>query len=119
MENMSASQEKEFRDDIKEKYPNLPDYLIDSHVSAKNKYLANINREVDLSNSEDKYPTILTLTENIDGTYSLFINSQTDNGVFEERYEKDKLSVIVNKMYCFLNNDWMLSINNAQPYQLR
>ena len=119
MENMSTSQEKEFRGSIKEKYPNLPDYLIDSHVSAKNKYLANINREVDLSNSDDKYPTILTLTENIDGTYSLFIDSQTDNGVFEERYEKDKLSAIVNKMYCFLNNDWMLSINNAPPYQLR
>ena len=104
MENMSASQEKEFRDNIKEKHPNLPDYLIDSHVSAKNKYLANINREVDLKNSDDNFPVILTLTENIDGTYSLFIDSQTDNGVFEERYEKDKLSEIINKMYCFLNN---------------
>ena len=104
MENMSASQEKAFRGSTKEKYPNLPDYLIDSHVSAKNKYLANINREVDLTSSDDKYPTILTLTENIDGTYSLFIDSQTDNGVFEERYEKDKLSAIINKMYCFLNN---------------
>lgn len=104
MENMSASQEKEFRDSIKEKHPNLPDYLIDSHVSAKNKYLANINREVDLTNSDDNFPVILTLTENIDGTYSLFIDSQTDNGVFEERYEKDKLSATINKMYCFLNN---------------
>lgn len=26
------------------------------------------------------------------------------NGVFEERYEKYKLSAIINKMYCFLNN---------------
>lgn len=104
MENMSASQEKEFRDNIKEKCPNLPDYLIDSHVSAKNKYLANINREVDLTNSDDNFPVILTLTENIDDTYSLFIDSQTDNGVFEERYEKDKLSAIINKMYYFLNN---------------
>ncbi len=59
----------------------------------------------DLTNSDDNFPVILTLTENIDGTYSLFVNSQTDNGVFEERYEKDKLSAIVNKMYCFLNND--------------
>lgn len=104
MENMSTSQEKEFRDNIKEKYPNLPDYLIDSHVSVKNKYLANINRELDLTNSDDNFPVILTLTENIDGTYSLFIDSQIDNGVFEERYEKDKLSAIINKMYCFLNN---------------
>ena len=96
MENMSASQEKEFRDNIKEKHHNLPEYLIDSHVTAKNKYLANINREVDLTNSDDNFPVILTLTENID--------SQTDNGVFEERYEKDKLSAIINKMYCFLNN---------------
>ena len=104
MENMSASQEKEFRDNIKEKYPSLPDYLIDSHVSAKNNYLTGINREVDLTNLDDDFPVILTLTENIDGTYSLFVDSQTDNGVFEERYEKDKLSAIVNKMYCFLNN---------------
>ena len=43
MKKMSASQEKEFRDNIKEKHPNLPDYLIDSHVSAKNKYLAYID----------------------------------------------------------------------------
>lgn len=117
MKNMSASQEKEFRDNIKERHPNLPEYLIDSHVSAKNKYLANINREVDLTNSDDNFPVILTLTENIDGTYSLFIDSQTDNGVFEERYEKDKLSEIVNKMYCFLNNGWMLSIKNVPPFR--
>ena len=104
MENMSASQEKEFRDNIKEKHHNLPDYLIDSHVSAKNKYLANINREVDLANLDDDFPVLLTLTENIDGTYSLFVDGQNDNGVFEERYEKDKLSAIVNKMYYFLNN---------------
>ena len=57
-----------------------------------------------MANPNDEYPTILTATENIDGTYSLFIDSQTHNGVLEERYEKDKLSVIVNKLYCFLNN---------------
>ena len=105
MEYMSAIQEKEFRDSIKEKYPDLPDYLIDGHVRAKNDYLANINREVDLANTNDKYPTILTATENIDGTYSLFIDSQTHNGVFEERYQKDDLSMIVNKLYKFLNDD--------------
>ena len=104
MKKMSASQEKEFRDSMKEKHPDLPDYLIDSHVSAKNKYLANIKREVDLANLDDDFPVLLTLTENIDGTYSLFVDGQNDNGVFEERYEKDKLSAIVNKMYCFLNN---------------
>ena len=59
---------------------------------------------MDLTNSDDNFPVILTLTENIDGTYSLFIDSQTDNGVFEERYEKDLLTEIVNKMYYFLNN---------------
>ena len=105
MKNMTASQEKEFRDNIKEQFPDLPGYLIDSHIKAKNEYLANINKEVDLKNTNDKYPTILTLTENIDGTYSLFIDSQTDDGVFEERYEKDKLSAIVNKMYKFLNGN--------------
>ena len=104
MKKMSASQEKEFRDSIKERNPNLPDYLIDSHVSAKNNYLTGINREVDLTNPNDNFPVILTLTENIDGTYSLFIDGQNDNGVFEERYEKDLLTEIVNKMYYFLNN---------------
>ena len=63
------------------------------------------NREVDLANTNDKYPTIRTATENIDGTYSLFIDSQTHNGVFEERYQKDDLSAIVNKLYKFLNDD--------------
>ena len=105
MECMSAIQEKEFRDSMKEKYPDLPDYLIDGHVRAENDYLANINREVDLTNTNDKYPTILTATENIDGTYSLFVDSQTHNGVFEERYQKYDLSMIVNKLYKFLNDD--------------
>ena len=116
MEKMSATQEKEFREGIKERNPDLPKYLIDSHVMAKNKYLASINREVDLTNPNDDYSVILALTENIDGTYSLYIDSQHDNGVFEERYEKDKLLDIVNKMYYFLNN-WMLSTNNTPPFR--
>lgn len=105
MEKMSVYQEKSFRDSIKEQFSDLPDYLIDSHVKAKNEYLANINKEIDLKNPNDKYPTILAATENIDGTYSLFIDSQTHDGVFEERYEKDDLSVIVNKLYKFLNDN--------------
>ena len=104
MECMSVIQEKAFRDDMKEQYPDLPEFLIDGHVKAENDYLANINREVDLTNQNDEYPTILTATENIDGTYSLFIDSQTHNGVFEERYQKDDLSAIVNKLYKFLND---------------
>ena len=59
---------------------------------------------MDLANLDDDFPVLFTLTENIDGTYSLFVDGQNDNGVFEERYEKDKLSAIVNKMYYFLNN---------------
>ena len=102
---MSAAQEQEFRDGIKEQYPDLPKFLIDGHVSAKNEYLASINREIDLTDQNDDYSVILALTENIDGTYSLYIDSQHHNGVFEERYEKDKLLDIVNKMYKFLNDD--------------
>ena len=49
------------------------------------------DRDVNLTNPNDDYSVILALTENIDGTYSLYIDSQHHNGVFEERYEKRQI----------------------------